>query len=86
MLGLQAKGPVLGRKQTVGRRGEKTDGSWLEIQTGQVGWLDPALFHRWGHNVREYNGMGEFKSLGFTMPGFRGRGLMKLESERYKQR
>lgn len=52
---------------------------------GQVGWLDQALFHRWGHNVREYNGIGEFKSLGFTMPGFRGRGLMELGSERYTE-
>lgn len=54
---------------------------------GQVGWLDQALFHRWGHNVRKYDGIGVGTRLtmGFTMPGFRGRALMKLESERYKQ-
>lgn len=45
MLGLQAKEPVLGRKQTVGRSGAKMDGSQLEIQTGLkegarlVGWI-----------------------------------------------
>lgn len=45
MLGLQAKGPVLGRKQTIGRSRAKMDGSRLEIQTGLeeggrlVGWI-----------------------------------------------
>lgn len=66
------------------------NGSWLEIQSGLeeggrlVGWIRLCSTDA-DTNVREYNGIGEFTSLGFIMPRFRGRGLMELGSERYTE-